>query len=223
MRQRRSQRSRVSRRRPLPSAPSTRAIASVKRSSSMRASAVAVEADADYTEIAERPERLRQIGHQCDGNVLECARRRLGERACQRRAVPARHDEAAGGEHRRRSQDRPDVMRVGDLIEHDQRSAVARPLAPARPGSGSGRASVSSSAPWCTVSAPSRRSRSRGWRALGPCATRGERRFQAMLGVVGQKQPADAARRIGERRLDGVNAIELHHVAVRLLGGRERA
>ena len=107
-------------------------------------------------------------------------------------------------------------MRVGDLIEHDQRSAVAGRLR-----------QIGQVGFWQGLSFQ-QRALMHGigteqavevarLRALGPRATHGERRFQAMLRVVGQQQSADVARRVSDRCLDGVNAIELHHVAVRLL------
>lgn len=40
--------------------------------------------------------------------------------------MATRHDEAAGTEHRRRTQDRANVVRICNLVEHDQRSPIRR-------------------------------------------------------------------------------------------------
>ena len=136
-------------------------------------------------ELLQLGERAGQVLHQRHGHVLERARGRLGQRAVERRAVAARHDEAGGAEHGGRAQDGADVVRVGDLVEHDQRPAARR--APARSASvGSGSGSVSSSAPWCTVSGPSRRSRSSGSTRSWRHAPAGQGLLQPALGVVGQ-------------------------------------
>ena len=121
---------------------------------------VAVEADHVTAELLQLGQRAREVLHQRDRHVLERARGRLGQRAVERRAVAARHDEAGRAEHRRRAQDGADVVRVGHLVEHDDGPAGAVSASSASVGSGSGSASIR--APWCTVSAPSRRSRSRG-------------------------------------------------------------
>ncbi len=54
------------------------------------------------------------------GTSFECAGRGFGENAVEGRAVPSRHDEAAGAEDGRRPQDRSDVVRVRHLVENDE-------------------------------------------------------------------------------------------------------
>ncbi len=83
---------------------------------------VAVEADAAHTKFAELFERPREVADECDRYHFEAAGRRLRERARKWWAVAARHDEPAGAEHGGRAQDRADIVRVRDLIEHDQRT-----------------------------------------------------------------------------------------------------
>ena len=68
-------------------------------------------------------QRPRQVLHQRHGYVLQRTGGRLGERAVERRAVPARHDHARRAEHRRRAQDGTDIVRVGHLVEHHDRPA----------------------------------------------------------------------------------------------------
>ena len=67
------------------------------------------------------------------------------------------------------------------------------PISTSSSSVGSGSGSVSISAPWCTVSAPSRRSRSFGSTALVRQLPGGERLLQAALGVVRQIELGDGA------------------------------
>ena len=98
----------------------------------------------------------------------------------------------AGAEHGGRAQDGADVVRVGDLVEHDDRPAGSAAAAiSASVGSGSG--SVSSSTPWCTVSAPSRRSRSRGQTRSGASWRAASAVCEPVLGVLGHQQARDRA------------------------------
>ena len=91
----------------------------------MRVGGVVVEADHEAAELLELGERAGKVLHQRHGHVLERARGRLGERAVERRAVAAGHDEAGRAERRARAQDGADVVRVGDLVEHDDGPARA--------------------------------------------------------------------------------------------------
>ena len=141
----------------------------------------AVEAERDAALLLQLGEGARKVLHQRDGNELERAGGGLRQRAVERRAVAARHDQAGGAEHGGRAQDGADVVRVGDLVEHDERARLRRARrGPAMSGSSSG--SVSSMTPWCTVSSPSRRSRSRGVTRSGAncrAVTASARRFSA--------------------------------------------
>ena len=87
-----------------------------------------------HAELLQLGQRAGEVLHQRDRHMLERAGGRLGQRAVERRAVAARHDEAAGAERRGRAQDGADVVRVGDLVEHDEGPAGAAPR-PARPAS----------------------------------------------------------------------------------------
>ena len=92
----------------------------------MHACGVAVEADNSEAGGLQLVERPRQVRHEGDRHEFQRAGRGFGEDAIERRAVPARHDQARGSEHGRRAQDGADVMRVGDLIEHQQGSRAGR-------------------------------------------------------------------------------------------------
>ena len=81
MRQSRSQLSRVSWRRPLPSAPSTSAHAVRPGQRLDPIGRVPVEADHGDAELLQLGQRAREVLHQRDGHVLERARGGLGERA----------------------------------------------------------------------------------------------------------------------------------------------
>lgn len=86
--------------------------------------AFAVEADNSEARGFQFVERARKIGDEGDRDKLEGSRCGFGENAVEGRAMPARHDEAARAENRRRSQNRADVMRVGHLIENDERTSA---------------------------------------------------------------------------------------------------
>ena len=122
-----SQRSRVSRRNPLSSAPSTSASGLASRTSPSETGASASSPTSEVAEIAELFERTREVGHDAERHMLEPARRRLGERAGEFRRMPFGDDEAVDREGRGGAQDRPDVVRIGDLVE-DENEPVGRQL-----------------------------------------------------------------------------------------------
>ena len=65
--------------------------------------------------------------------MFERAGRRLGERAGGVGAVPLRGDDGGGGKGRGRAEDGADIMRVGDLVEH-QHNALRRQIVDGRGG-----------------------------------------------------------------------------------------
>ena len=120
MRQRGSQCSRVSWRKPLPSAPSTSASGRVSAARLQRLIAFLGKPDAQVAALAEFGESLRKILDEHDGHDVERAARGLGERAVRGRAVPLGQTEARCAEGGGRAERGADIMRVGDLIEHDE-------------------------------------------------------------------------------------------------------
>ena len=54
------------------------------------------------------------------GDGVDGARGRLGQCAAERGRMAVLQDHAARAEGRRRAEDGPDILRVGDLVEHDQ-------------------------------------------------------------------------------------------------------
>jgi len=71
-------------------------------------------------------ERAGEIDDADPGHGLERPRRRLGERSGFGRGVPVLRDHAQGVERRRGAQDRADIVRIGDLIEDEQRAMILR-------------------------------------------------------------------------------------------------
>ena len=71
-------------------------------------------------------ERAREILHRHQRHQLERAGGRLRQHAGRLRAVPRRGDDRLDRERRGRAQDRADIVRIGDLVEH-QHDALAAP------------------------------------------------------------------------------------------------
>ena len=71
-------------------------------------------------------ERAGEIDHPRPGHRLQRPARRLGQRARFARRVPVLRDDAERVERGGRAQDGADIVRVRDLIEHQQRPAVRR-------------------------------------------------------------------------------------------------
>jgi hypothetical protein len=83
----------------------------------------ALKTNALNARLAEFHKRAGQVCNMYDGNVFHRARRRLGQRAVEGRAVAPGHDESACIKRRGRAQDRPDIVRVRHLVKYDQRFA----------------------------------------------------------------------------------------------------
>ena len=84
----------------------------------------------------QRGQPARQVLHVDQRHVLERAGGGLGQHAGRLRAVARRGDDAVGGEGGGRAEDGADIVRIGDLVEH-QHDAVAGKSSTAGEGSGS--------------------------------------------------------------------------------------
>jgi len=79
----------------------------------------------------------REILHGHDRHQLQRARCRFRQHAGRFGAVPRRGDDRLDRKRCRRAQDRPDIMRIGDLVEH-QHDALKRQSIDIRRGQGIG-------------------------------------------------------------------------------------
>src|SRR4029077_10282762 len=145
----------------------------------------------------------RQVLHGDDRDQFERARRRLGQHAGGLRTVPRRGDDGFDGKRRGAAQDRPDIVRVGDLVEH-QHDAGRRQILDVGRGQGVG---LGDQALMHRV-----RRQPCGQR-IGPHQLRLDRLRDAVFGeaaygIFRRQQAADAARGIGERRSDAVPAVQ---------------
>ena len=104
----------------MPSAPSTSASGRVRRSRLQRLITFLGESDARIAKLAEFGESLGKILDEHDRHDVERAARDLGERAGQWRAVPLGQNETRCAEGGGRAEHGADIMRIGDLIEHDE-------------------------------------------------------------------------------------------------------
>ena len=121
-RAKRSQRSRVSLLRPLSSAPSTNASGRENVSSVSGFGASEVEADLPIAHVAHLGERPRQIGDAANRHVLEPAGSRLRQCASEVGRMALGRDKRIDGEGGAGAQDRADIVRIGDLVEHEHQS-----------------------------------------------------------------------------------------------------
>ena len=78
------------------------------------------ESDARIAKLAEFGESLGKILDEHDGHDVERAARDLGERAGEWRAVPLGQNETRCAEGGGRAEHGADIMRIGDLIQHDE-------------------------------------------------------------------------------------------------------
>ena len=132
-----SQVSLVSWRRPLPSAPSTSASGARSGNDGEIAVAARVEADHEEAALLERGEPAREILHADQRHVFERAGGGLGQRAGRIRAVALRGDDRRRRERGGRAEDGADIVRIGDLVEH-QHDAFCRHGLDRRRGQGVG-------------------------------------------------------------------------------------
>ena len=125
-----SHRSRTSRRRPVPSAPTTTAVGSVQVDLVVAHRRFAREADRPDAGLLQLLERARDVDDVRDPHVRDRAGRRLGRRAVERRRMPRLPDDARRARRIDRAQDRADVVRILDTVEHDEQAAAPAAAAP---------------------------------------------------------------------------------------------
>ena len=89
--------------------------------------ALAIAADHLESEFLEFLDTPDEIGDAGDFDLFETARRRFGKRSAESRAVPLGRDESLGPEYSGGTENRSEIMRIGDLIQYDD---------PARPFTG---------------------------------------------------------------------------------------
>ena len=123
-----SHRSRTSRRSPVPSAPTTTAVGSVKSISSYRFEASPARPTVQTPALLQLLERARDVDDLRDLHVRHRAGRRLRRRAVERRRVPRLPHDAVGAGRIDGPQDRADVVRILDAVEHDDQRRAGRRL-----------------------------------------------------------------------------------------------
>ena len=87
--------------------------------------AFGVEADAEIAQVAQFGQRAGEVGDRADRHVLEPAGGGFGVRAGKLRRMALGRDQRVDCEGRGGAQDRPDIVRVGDLVK-DEDQAVRR-------------------------------------------------------------------------------------------------
>ena len=85
--------------------------------------AVAVEPNREKSTLLQLAQRARKILYCDDRNEIERARRGFSENTSCFGRMPRRDDDRAHREGRGRAQDRADIVRIGDLIEHQHNAA----------------------------------------------------------------------------------------------------
>jgi uncharacterized membrane protein len=169
----------------------------------------AVKADAERAVLAQHGKRAGEIPDNCDRDIFKCARGGLGEHAGRLRAVTGGRHQGLDRKCRSRSQDGSDIVRVGDLVEHQQQSRSGDVLDGGR-----------------------RQRLSLGVKALVHRLGTGEgddyvradnfdlqRKRHGILGqpasgVLGREQAAEAPLLVRQCRLDAVPAIEHYRIAL---------
>ena len=156
-----------------------------------------------------RPARGRDSATSATGTTLQRARCRLGQRAAERRAVAASHDQPGRAEHCGRAQDGADVVRVGDLVEHDERATPVGAVI------GNGLPAPARAAARSRAARPGARCRrraavevARADALVAQCRAALSAAAEAVGGVVGEPERTMAAVGIGESRLDGMDAAQ---------------
>ena len=121
----RSQSSRVSRRRPPPSAPSTHATGP-PTSASNRFSPPASAPRIQTPLLLEVAQRACEIGHRDHGHRIGGATRRLRDRRVDADGAVLRHDHGVRAEGVRAAQARAQVVRIRDAVENEEQQRLAR-------------------------------------------------------------------------------------------------
>ena len=120
-----SQRSRTSRRSPLPSEPSTSTARAPRSSADSGVGACLVETAAPEPVLLQPVEGARQIDDADQRDEVERARGGLGQRRARRRRAVLGDDHRGGAERGGRTQHGADIVRVADLVEHHDQGAAA--------------------------------------------------------------------------------------------------
>ena len=180
--------------RPAPSAASSR---SRRSASARRPASPTVQTPASFS-VLERPRDVHDLR---DLHVRDGAGRRLRRRAVERRRVPRLPDDAVGAGRVDRPQNRADVVRILDAVEHDD--AAARP---------SRRATRSSTLKRAGLLAPRRRR---------PGATRAARQPIELVGADA-RAPGRPAPRPAGRRPSARSSARARHADRRHAPGAQR-
>ncbi len=196
-----SQLSRVSWRKPLPSAPRTRASGARNGTSAKFGVAGRVEADQQVAALLQFRHRPREVLHGDDRHIFQRTGGGLGQRAGRLGAVPRGRDDSRDAEARCRAQDRAHVVGVGDLIEHQQRGAGGD-VGDVRRGQGIGLEIEP------LMDRIGRQPFGNGRRPDDVGRRRDAFLGEAAGGVLGGEELADLAGRVLQRRLHGVPAVE---------------
>ena len=214
----RSHVARVSCRSPLPSAPSTSASGACSGASPRSISPVLSRPTRRYPR-SRSASSAREILHRDDGHVFERAGGGFRQHAGRLRTVPCRRDHRRHREARRRAQDRADIVRVGDLVEHEHDPGGFELVELGRgQGVGFRQQSVVHG-----VRPEPVRDRVRSYQ-FGLDPGRQAVFGQAACGVLGGEQPPDPPRRIFQRCLHRVPAVQYDRaVAGPRLGAARRA
>ena len=130
--------------------------------------------------------------------------------------MTARHDETGGAEHGGRAQDGADVVRIGDLIEHDERPCLGALGEFLNVGLFE-RLGFEHDALVHGVLAEQAVEIARG-DALGCQLSRGDGFGEAVFGVLGHQQPQHLAGVVAQCGFHCVNTIELHAALIESAG-----
>jgi hypothetical protein len=153
--------------------------------------------------LAQLRETLREVLDEDHRHDVERSARGFGEHAGERRAVPLGQDEAACAESRRRAQCGADILRVGDLIEHEQNTVGLHLVEP------EWRQWLSLEGNTLMHGVRSEHPVEISWaRLLWRHAALGEERGEPVRRVLGGDKLANLPSRIGESRLHGMKSIK---------------
>ena len=100
--------------------------------------AIAVEADHLEAQLLQFVNGANEVGDAGNTNLLEAARCGLGQRAAKRRTVAIGRNEGGGAEYGCGPENRPEIVWIGDLIEHDDMLGILADLGDVAVGQGGG-------------------------------------------------------------------------------------
>ncbi|MGY4489019.1 hypothetical protein ACVWWR_008210 [Bradyrhizobium sp. LM3.2] len=165
--------------------------------------AFTVQPDGLETELVQRGQCAGEVLYRHDRYQLQRAGGGLGQHTGRFRTVARGGDDRLHGEGRSRAQDGADIVRIGDLVEH-QHDAVLLQILDVGRGQGIGLGEQA---------LVHRVGRQQPVDLLGPDDLGRDRDCDVLVrqtpcGVLGQRQLADLPLGVGERHGDGVPAIE---------------